>query len=103
MARKHGKEDKYERAISIYEGVLYSKDTDVRFLELEENRLKLEERQLELEDSRLKEEQEREERKESFNRIYLLCVVVVYLSTIPISAHSTTITKSIIIKHTLLK
>ena len=35
-----------------------SKDTDVRFLELKEKRLKLEERQLELEDHCLKEEQE---------------------------------------------
>ena len=57
--RKRGKENKYERAISIFERVLFrSKDTDVRFLELKEKRLKLEEHQLELEDRCLKEEQE---------------------------------------------
>ena len=78
VERKHGKEDKYERAISIFERVLYRKDTDVRFLELEENRLKLEERQLELEDRRLKEEQEREaqrrrEEREFQQNLFALC------------------------------
>ena len=77
--RKRGKEDKFEKAISVFERVLsHSKDTDVRFLELEEKRLKLEERQLELEDRRLKEEQEREaqrrrEEREFQQNLFALC------------------------------
>ena len=68
--RKCGKEDKYERAISVFERVLsHSKDTDVCFLELEEKRLKLEEHQLEHEDRRLKEEQEREAQRRREERV----------------------------------
>ena len=56
----------------------HSKDTDIRFLELEEKRLKLEEHQLELEDRRLKEEQERgaqrrREEKEFQQKLFALC------------------------------
>ncbi|XP_011406402.1 PREDICTED: zinc finger protein with KRAB and SCAN domains 2-like [Amphimedon queenslandica] len=77
--RKRGKEDKYERAISVFEKVLaQSKDADGRFFELEEKRLKLEERQLEFEDRRLREEQEREaqrrrEEREFQQNLFALC------------------------------
>ena len=76
--RKHVKEDKYEKTISVFERVLaQSKDTDVRFLELEEKILKLEELQLELEDRHLREEQEREtqrrEEREFQQNLFALC------------------------------
>ena len=74
------KEDKFEKAInSVVEKVVkYNKESDERFIELEEKRMKMDERMMELEDRRWKEEQEREaqrrrEEREFQLRLFAMC------------------------------